>query len=439
MKLSDEQLSENLGLNGLLCAACKAPQYDTPGGATCPNGHGGADGIPAPDADDVPAPDAASKARVAWDHWTDADRATELAEAMEIFTITADEAKEISAMAKATTSGKYKPCERCRDARAAEDFDQAITCSSCKGRGVVRTRGSWLCNGCGDCLCPGKEGEMNGDCPHGLVDATVTGGYSSEHLSDMTSYTFSLCEKCLRDAFATFKNPPKTVSYNFSGEDEDEEPYAKEVADKAAYEARNAVEKRIFQHFVDTDRCTDTNRIEGEGPYCGERSVGTIERMGARWPRCSRHMRDSYVHSHVVVEAPGRRITYEENARVGRGYLAWFDAARGGGPVSRERPEPKDEHEAAVFLSTLFSLVMDPSSFHLASAELTRLGCTLPPKASEWEHPTVAVRFPPHMAAEASAANDWLAWGRKAGYVNAVAHPLVMRDVKSLWKIGEEA
>lgn len=343
----------------------------------------------------------------------------------------------MSAANTEATSGKYKPCERCREAREAGDFDQAFACSSCKGRGAVRSRESWVCNGCGDCLCPGKEGEMNGDCPHGLVDATVTGGYSSEHLSDMTSYTFSLCEKCLRDAFATFKIPPKTAGYGFSGEDEDEEPYTKEVADKAAYEAKSAEEKRLFQHFVETDRCTDTNRISGDGPYCGECSVGIMECAGVRWPRCARHMRDNYVHSHVVTEVAGRRIAYKENAEAGRRYLAWFEEAQMDSAMRRERPEPKDEHEAAVFLSTLFSLVMDPATFYLANEELCRLGCTLPPRTPAWEHHSIQAMFSPRMAAEASAANDWLTWGRLQGYVNAVAHPLVSRSVKSLWKIEE--
>ena len=35
--------SENL--TGLLCSVCKQPQFMTPSGATCSNGHGGADGV----------------------------------------------------------------------------------------------------------------------------------------------------------------------------------------------------------------------------------------------------------------------------------------------------------------------------------------------------------------------------------------------------------
>lgn len=30
---------------GLVCAVCRRPQFDTPGGRSCENGHGGADGV----------------------------------------------------------------------------------------------------------------------------------------------------------------------------------------------------------------------------------------------------------------------------------------------------------------------------------------------------------------------------------------------------------
>lgn len=48
--------------------------------------------------------------------------------------------------------------------------------------------------------------------PHGLVETRVGGGSNSFHLSDCTSYTFSLCERCLRDLFEVFKIPPQVDS-----------------------------------------------------------------------------------------------------------------------------------------------------------------------------------------------------------------------------------
>ena len=43
---SKEQVTDELttGFNGLLCALCGSPQFETPSGVTCANGHGGADG-----------------------------------------------------------------------------------------------------------------------------------------------------------------------------------------------------------------------------------------------------------------------------------------------------------------------------------------------------------------------------------------------------------
>lgn len=34
--------------NGLLCSACGEPQFATPSGASCPNGHGGVEGVQPP-------------------------------------------------------------------------------------------------------------------------------------------------------------------------------------------------------------------------------------------------------------------------------------------------------------------------------------------------------------------------------------------------------
>lgn len=58
------------------------------------------------------------------------------------------------------------------------------------------------CNRCGEsCGLPDADG-----CPHGLIEATVHGGYHSKLLVDQERYTFSLCEPCLFAMFATFKH-----------------------------------------------------------------------------------------------------------------------------------------------------------------------------------------------------------------------------------------
>jgi hypothetical protein len=64
-----------------------------------------------------------------------------------------------------------------------------------------------LCNRCGRSLKTklDPDGEIyNFD---GLAECTVSGGYTSPCLSDMTNYTFSLCEPCLVDIFNSFKLP----------------------------------------------------------------------------------------------------------------------------------------------------------------------------------------------------------------------------------------
>jgi hypothetical protein len=59
---------------------------------------------------------------------------------------------------------------------------------------------------CGGTMCP--IGSMNGQIPHGLYNAKVSGGYDSYHLLDMNTYVFSFCEECLRKLFMQCKIPP---------------------------------------------------------------------------------------------------------------------------------------------------------------------------------------------------------------------------------------
>jgi hypothetical protein len=113
-----------------------------------------------------------------------------------------------------TGTPKYKPCYRCAEYRASGDWDFALKCSNCDGKGVVRTVSSYPCNNCGGSMSDG-EGEQGW--PMGLVEETVGGGYNSFHLTDCTSYTFSICEKCLRAMFVTFKIPP-TVQDRLGGD-----------------------------------------------------------------------------------------------------------------------------------------------------------------------------------------------------------------------------
>lgn len=79
-------------------------------------------------------------------------------------------------------------------------------CALCKNTRQIIDPKEILCNLCGESMCP--LGTMNEQHPHGLHEAKVAGGYDSHHLFDMTSYTFSFCEKCLRELFNQCKIKP---------------------------------------------------------------------------------------------------------------------------------------------------------------------------------------------------------------------------------------
>ena len=75
------------------------------------------------------------------------------------------------------------------------------------------------CNKCGESL--------NIQVSEGITDTYglhvgISGGYSSPVLSDMTHYSFDLCEACLATLFASFKIP---VSIGGGGESEDSTAY----------------------------------------------------------------------------------------------------------------------------------------------------------------------------------------------------------------------
>lgn len=65
------------------------------------------------------------------------------------------------------------------------------------------------------CLRPLDDGTLTNGSFNGLIEHTVCGVYGSDSLEDMTSYTFSLCEHCLKELFDTFATPPATSEYDF--------------------------------------------------------------------------------------------------------------------------------------------------------------------------------------------------------------------------------
>jgi hypothetical protein len=105
----------------------------------------------------------------------------------------------------------YVKCQACAwqiDNGSDRDW-KSRPCEQCQNTREVINPKEILCNLCGECMCP--LGTHNEQYPHGLHKAAVTGGYDSYHLFDMTKYTFSFCEKCLRGLFNQCKIKPDVV------------------------------------------------------------------------------------------------------------------------------------------------------------------------------------------------------------------------------------
>ncbi len=112
----------------------------------------------------------------------------------------------------------YVTCDNCKDWKE-EYINQAgrLPCRRCNDTHQVINPKEILCNLCGECMCPDYENEQGtwySQEPHGLYEASVTGGYESYHLFDMNKYTFSFCELCLRKLFVLCKIKPKVEDVN---------------------------------------------------------------------------------------------------------------------------------------------------------------------------------------------------------------------------------
>jgi hypothetical protein len=128
-------------------------------------------------------------------------------------------------------NARFKACTACQKYRALGLFHAALACRSCDGKGAVRTGASYVCNMCGESPC------IDSEYPQGLIEARVGGSYSSFHLMDMTSYIFTICEKCLRTKlFPSFVVVPDVFDRDFwGGYETTQQAYARDLA---AYEAR---------------------------------------------------------------------------------------------------------------------------------------------------------------------------------------------------------
>lgn len=120
---------------------------------------------------------------------------------------------------------KHKICHSCEDYRSSGEFSLALNCSRCKGTGIVRDVTSYICNGCGKNPCLKAHTDSEGE-PYGIIDYKYSDAYASDALTDGTTYTFSLCEDCLRILFDGFVVPPNVGNYLPGGFDS----YAEEKA-----------------------------------------------------------------------------------------------------------------------------------------------------------------------------------------------------------------
>ena len=99
-------------------------------------------------------------------------------------------------------TSNYLACTICAESRAQGRFDSAKSCHQCNGYGFYR---EYTCNSCAD-PTPIPRGQ-------GIRGLVVSGGYDSQHLTDCTTYEFSVCEKCVRGLFGIFKEPPALDGY----------------------------------------------------------------------------------------------------------------------------------------------------------------------------------------------------------------------------------
>lgn len=335
----------------------------------------------------------------------------------------------------------YEPCPACGVARVDCDFATAIACRSCKGTGILRTRESWVCNACGGCLCPNDS--ANHDVPFGLVEAKVSGGYSSPALSDCTNYAFSICEVCLRKIFEGFLIKPKISEYMIGvlgGDNVDtDEKYEKEAAAKKKADEENAASKAEFFKLYEEGRCADHDKDPASKhgnplkEYCGREGAGRLLYEDSSWPYskrwlCARHLRDAFVCRGTTIHIPGRDwepLSWAARSKRGLKLLADFRAGKS--------PAITTEEDAAIAISTLFPLLMSKKHNAHAARELARISLATPPRTTEWVARRIPLNFGPGEEAAARAANDWLAWGKSQEYGNAVATAFLRYDARTLW------
>ncbi len=147
-----------------------------------------------------------------------------------------------------------------------------------------------LCNKCGgSCVSQEWRSQVSNGADvagyvEGLTNASVSGGYGSRYLLDMTTYAFSICERCLREMFDAFVIPPAVGAYG---------GYACEPADDG-YAAERA---SWAWHKAQWDQTSENRAQRREHGMCHDATcdeIGTMreaQTSGGHWKWvCAKHM-----------------------------------------------------------------------------------------------------------------------------------------------------
>jgi hypothetical protein len=167
----------------------------------------------------------------------------------------------------------YVSCNSCEN--WDDDYRRTHICKLCNNVKMVIDPKEVLCNLCGECMCP--LGTINEQHPHGLHNAHVMGGYDSYHLLDMSQYTFSLCEKCLRQLFMRCKIKPNIVEMSFDEDFSTEETWER---DQEYYEYRVWKDTGGYHQAYLNKKC---NSIKD----CPNKAVYTVLRNGDFTENCA--------------------------------------------------------------------------------------------------------------------------------------------------------
>lgn len=152
----------------------------------------------------------------------------------------------------------FVDCKNCKDWSQERKFKN--TCGICKGLGFIQDPKEILCNYCGGSMHPDPS-DVNWQTPDGLLNAKVTGNYSTNHLTDEVLYIFSLCERCLRQLFNLCVIPPKiydsrspSVELNYD-------------ADKKHYEYDQWVKNGGFSKAYRDGKCNSVKDCKEKAKY----------------------------------------------------------------------------------------------------------------------------------------------------------------------------